>query len=82
MDSRAFTKNNVLAAVTELLGKKHGSVGYLAKELGICPQAVSRWQPEKLIPRVHRFHLRVNRPDLIEILQAGCDKNSSANEAA
>ncbi len=68
MDSILLTKARVLDAISELRGKKHGSVGYLAKELGICTQAVSRWGLDKPIPRVHRLHLKIHRQDVIDLV--------------
>lgn len=81
MISISLTKYQVLSAISYLLGKKHGSVSYLADELGICSQAVSRWELDKPIPRVHRLHLEINRQDLIEIVN---EKHieSTAGEAA
>lgn len=70
-------------AVSTLLGRKHGRVGYLANELGICSQAVSRWKTDEPIPRVHRLYLRMHRQDLIEITERqSAEDNSTANEAA
>lgn len=70
MEANQLTKARVLKAISTLTGKDRGVVVYLADELGICPQAVSRWKNDKPIPRVHRLHLKINRPDVIELLVA------------
>ncbi len=69
MEASQLTKTEVMKAIFRLLGKERGAVVYLADELGICPQAVSRWKSDKPIPRMHRLHLELKRPDVIELLE-------------